>query len=250
MKKILFPLLGILLLAGCEKEAAAPITTDADSTLGLRSVKRTVCHYTGSETNPYEIIEVADQSWVNAHMAHGDAVDMDGDGFFDRENGCSDVDCDGDTEYNPDNSCGACVEGELKVTLDDGTIRYVHPEEQATGWPLSVVNVNWDGVNWEGAQEACAKLAEDTGCDWYLPNLEELGAIHQQLFVDKGGIWLFDASQQDGGIEVSGDTGFNSWYYWSSEVSGGNAWFLYFVTGIPDNYNKTFDGGACRCVRR
>jgi hypothetical protein len=244
MKKILFPLLGILLLAGCEKEAATPIAQDMDSTLGLRSVKRTVCHYTGSETNPYEIIEVADQSWINAHMAHGDAVDMDGDGFFDRENGCSDVDCDGDTQYNPDNSC-VCVEGELKFTLDDGSIRYVHPEEQATGFPF-----NFPSVDWYGAKAACANLAEETGCDWYLPNLEELGAIYQQLFVDQGGIWYFDASKIDGGIRLSGDTGFNSFYYWSSEGSGSDAWYLYFAGGIPTPYYDTFDGGACRCVRR
>lgn len=50
--------------------------------------KVTVCHNTGSESNPWQIIEVSINA-INAHLAHGDAVDMDGDGYFNMENGCS-----------------------------------------------------------------------------------------------------------------------------------------------------------------
>jgi hypothetical protein len=40
-----------------------------------------------------------DSHAVEAHLAHGDAVDMDGDGFFAGENACSAPDCD-DTNAN------------------------------------------------------------------------------------------------------------------------------------------------------
>lgn len=244
MKKMLLPFLGILLLAGCEKEAATPIDGETDTALDFRSKKDkvNVCHYS-EEDDSWHVINVS-QNALAAHQAHGDAVDMDGDGFFDRENGCSDVDCDGDTEYNPDNSC-VCVEGELKVTLDDGTIRYVHPEDQATGGPFSV------GVNWSNAQTACANLAEETGCDWYLPTIEELGAIYQQLFVDQGGIWYADASDPTGGYAVAGNTGFNGFYYWSSsEGNSGSALSYDFQGSGQFNLIKASNGAGCRCVRR
>ncbi|MCB0280914.1 MAG: hypothetical protein KDD94_15520, partial [Calditrichaeota bacterium] len=75
MKRILFLLFGILLLASCEKKAATPITTGEDSTLDFRAVEKLlVCHNTGSETNPYELIEIAEPAYEIAHMDHGDAL--------------------------------------------------------------------------------------------------------------------------------------------------------------------------------
>ena len=41
---------------------------------------------------------------LNAHKGHGDAVDLDSDGYFDIENGCSEVDCD---DTNPEINPGA-----------------------------------------------------------------------------------------------------------------------------------------------
>jgi hypothetical protein len=103
MRKVLFPICGLLLLAACEKEQVAPGGTEANQALDFRATKVMVCHNTGSDTNPWEILELSDMAWVNAHQDHGDAVDMDGDGYFDRENGCSETDCDDD-----DPGIGAC----------------------------------------------------------------------------------------------------------------------------------------------
>lgn len=213
MKKMLLPLLGILLLAGCEKEAATPIVENADSPLGLRSVKRTVCHYTGSETNPYEIIEVADQSWINAHKGHGDAVDMDGDGYFDRPNGCNpEIDCD-DTVYDPENSC--CEDG---YTLDfEGTLIVALEDEPGL-------------FTWQEAIDACAAKAQAQGCGWYLPSKEELDA----LYLSKN------------------DIGASDLYYWSStEFNDTRAWSKYFLNGYQNEYGSDNTVSLrCRCVRR
>lgn len=60
-----------------------------------------ICHNNGNQ------ITISSAS-LNAHLAHGDAVDMDGDGFYNIENGCSPVDCD-DTTYSEDNTCGPVI---------------------------------------------------------------------------------------------------------------------------------------------
>ena len=50
---------------------------------------------------------------VPAHQGHGDAVDMDGDGYFDIDNSCSATDCDdNDPAIHPDGE-GVCDDGEL-----------------------------------------------------------------------------------------------------------------------------------------
>ena len=67
-------LCSVLLLSNCEKE---------------HKVK--VCH-------KGKIILV-DFHAVPAHQGHGDAVDKDCDGYFDKDNSCSEVDCD-DTDPN------------------------------------------------------------------------------------------------------------------------------------------------------
>jgi hypothetical protein len=65
----LFALVGILFLSNCEHDK-----------------KVNVCH-------KGKIITISVHG-LKAHQAHGDAVDKDGDGFFDVDNKCSEVDCD------------------------------------------------------------------------------------------------------------------------------------------------------------
>jgi hypothetical protein len=108
MKKLLILFVGILVLASCSNEsvvaeeaavAAEEIAeTTTDSGLFSREgVKVSVCHKNGGE------IVIAEAA-LNTHIAHGDAVDRDGDGFYDDENPCSEIDCD-DNAYSLDNSC-------------------------------------------------------------------------------------------------------------------------------------------------
>lgn len=235
MKNMFLALLGLLLIAGCEKQAVTPLTTQTDTALDFRSQanKIDVCHYS-EEDGSWHVINISPNA-LAAHQAHGDAVDMDGDGFFDKENGCSDVDCDGDTKYDPDNSCRCVVEGELEVSIDpDGTpgtgdeySLFVHPEDQVTGLP-----VNNLGVDWAGAVAACATLAEETGCEWYLPTREELAAMYDEL-------------------GPLGENNFDGYYYWSSsEFSEVSAFFWRFLNGGQGRTTKSRRDMSCRCVRR
>ena len=86
MKILLLPMLLVLFIVGCDKEQ----TSTENPLTGVRGSAKTgkadVCH-NGM------IINVNGNS-VSAHRAHGDAIDMDGDGFFDIDNSCSITDCD------------------------------------------------------------------------------------------------------------------------------------------------------------
>ena len=79
MKKLLLPLLAILFLSSCEKESSTDLVTEEiiyenGSATTRSSNKRDVCH-NGNIIN----INV---NAIPAHQAHGDAVDMDEDGYF------------------------------------------------------------------------------------------------------------------------------------------------------------------------
>ncbi len=59
---------------------------------------------------------------VPAHRGHGDAIDMDGDGYFDSDNSCSPSDCDdtdADSTPGPDGNCDmGSIEGLLPGTWE------------------------------------------------------------------------------------------------------------------------------------
>lgn len=102
MKRTILCLFGFLLLMACEKESPTPDQMNEETSLDIRGDKVSVCHATGSETNPYEIIEVSVNAWINSFQGQGDAVDMDGDGYFHIDNPCSETDCDDDNaDVNP-----------------------------------------------------------------------------------------------------------------------------------------------------
>ena len=107
MKKTMYVLcLSLLVCVACSKdeqnleEQTINETESVTAARGGQS-KIMVCHFAKSD-DIWEVLEVNSKSLDN-HLKHGDAVDMDGDGFFDKANGCSLTDCD-DTTYSEINS--------------------------------------------------------------------------------------------------------------------------------------------------
>ena len=95
-----------LFIFSCAQEELTVDQTTNDTPVELRKAQKVdVCHY-DEEENKWVLINVSINS-VPAHRAHGDAVDMDGDGYFDKENGCGPVDCD-DTDPTLTNNCCPC----------------------------------------------------------------------------------------------------------------------------------------------
>src|SRR5215216_6268275 len=98
MRKLLSPLLSILLFTACQKE----ISTDTDKVseeiasvaASKTSPKINVCHY-DAVNGTYKIISINLNAWP-IHQAHGDVRldDQDGDG------------------YVPDNACGYGTQGD------------------------------------------------------------------------------------------------------------------------------------------
>jgi hypothetical protein len=121
MKKIkIFSILLLLLLAvSCEKEEInldennfnTTISSEIQNNLAtVRGEKINVCHNG-------KIINVSINA-VPAHIAHGDAVDMDGDGFFNQASECStEVDCD-DTDETIYFGCCPFTAADLEVLVD------------------------------------------------------------------------------------------------------------------------------------
>lgn len=223
MKKILIPLLGLLLLFGCEKETATPMDSDSGTAVEFRSDegKVEVCHYS-EEDGSWHKISISEAA-LAAHLDHGDAADMDGDGYFYPENGCTETDCDKDTEYNPDNKCALEIGdlhaggiifyldgngGGLVVATSDqgfapwGCWQYGNYTTVGTSSDIGAGKDNTEailGVCQERPIAASLARSYDGGGydDWYLPSKEELNKIWENL-----------ASKGLGN--------FNSGEYWSS----------------------------------
>ena len=206
MKKLIFLLLVFAGFMACENEIIEELPQEVSKTEGIsakQNNKVDVCH-------KGEIINVNVNS-LSGHQGHGDGVDMDGDGYFDIDNGCSETDCD-DTTYNSENLC--CTEayeidfeGPLFVALAD---EFAQPQRART------------------AEIRCAQKALADGCDWRLPTLEELNAIYGER-VQIGG---FNPIQR----------------YWSAdENSAGSNWYKSFSNGSEGLENSSING-LCRCV--
>ncbi len=86
----------LLLVSACQKEA------------GIKEYQILSPHHTNERHHAQinvchnDRIITIDVHAMPAHQLHGDAIDMDGDGYFDRENTCSETDCDDtDRTKNP-----------------------------------------------------------------------------------------------------------------------------------------------------
>ena len=135
MKKLSLLFVCILTIASCEKDALTEEVSleetvqnpDVYARQGNNVSKQgnnvAVCHNNGN-------IIFVNENALSAHIAHGDAVDEDGDGFFNMENSCSEgIDCeDTNADVNPgaeeiytddiDNNCNDIV-GYTITTIED-----------------------------------------------------------------------------------------------------------------------------------
>ncbi len=90
MKKLIFLFLLFAGFMACENETIQELPQETSVTEGINARqgdKIGVCHKNAGEI-------VIGEAALETHIAHGDAVDRDGDGFYDAENPCSETDCD------------------------------------------------------------------------------------------------------------------------------------------------------------
>lgn len=100
MKKCILFLLAILFLVACEKEDLNDSLSEKEAfnfnavNFKTHAQSIDVCHF-DAINDTWKVIKISENA-LKAHVDHGDAVDMDEDGYFNTENGCSEVDCDDD----------------------------------------------------------------------------------------------------------------------------------------------------------
>lgn len=276
MKKLILPFFAILILAACEKESSSETITEVsisenDTATTRASNKRDVCH-NGNIIN----INV---NAIPAHRAHGDAVDMDQDGFFDIDNPCSGTDCDdSDSNIHPnateityngiDEDCNAAT---LDDDLDqDGYLFADDCDDSDAGINPGAVEECGDEIdnNCDGQidENCCEGIEIDSGGPLYVALADEVGSYSWQAAKDRcaakaeedGCGWylpnedelndLYQYRDMIGGFDQS--SGFPESYYWSStEVDGSHARGRYFNRPLADYATKSHMV-SCRCVRR
>ena len=120
MKKLLLLLLVFAGFMACENEIIEELPQEVSKTEGIsakENQKIDVCH-------KGKIINVSVNA-LGGHQGHGDAVDMDGDGYFDIANDCSERDCDdNNAEVNPGviEICGNDLDDNCNLEIDEGCL--------------------------------------------------------------------------------------------------------------------------------
>jgi putative metal-binding protein len=268
--RILTSLLFLLLAISCQKDDSFIESNNGLSDLDVhdlggaasdRGDKIDICHNG-------EIINVS-LAAEPAHLGHGDALDRDGDGYFDIESVCgTEVDCD---DYDPAVNPGAeeIIGNGIDDDCDPSTSDYlavpIDPDPNETGDEYTIYvslvdnssNVAWsetfgtvEGANslWDGwantdaivdemgtgnyAAKICSELTEG-GFEWYLPASGELSVMYDSL-------------------GLGGNYGFvdNSFYWSSTEENFIAATSLRSDDGLLVGSTKTEGSLRCRCVRR
>ena len=93
---IVCTILGVLLFFSCNSDYPLIPDSAPDSVeLDMRSKKKiAVCHY--SEDDDEWVSMMLPMPALARHVAHGDILDMDDDGYYGGECGCGPIDCDDD----------------------------------------------------------------------------------------------------------------------------------------------------------
>ena len=92
-------------------------------------------------------------------------------------------------------------------------------------------------MSWESALSKCGNLSLDGYDDWRLPNINELKSIIDRSKVSQAIVDGFEFTSSN--------------YYWSSTTYEGRkdyAWYVYFSSGVAENYHK-YRKYYVRCVR-
>ena len=177
MKKILFlALLPCFLAISCQKESLSPADSEVavNTSSSKKSNKVDICHYS-KDDNTWKVLSV-NASSLAAHTAHGDAVDMDGDGYFNAQNGCTAIDCnDGNPNENPgqqeipydgiDNDCDPAtpdddLDGDGYNLSDDCADDNPNVNPGATEECSDGIDNNCDGLTDDEDTDACGVVAE------------------------------------------------------------------------------------------
>jgi len=211
-KTIYFLLFSIFLFTSCEKDSIEnEQILEFNSRAGF---KVDVCHKGDNEI----IISI---NAVDTHRAHGDAIDMDGDGYFDKENICSvGVDCD---DNNPniysgapeicgdgiDNNCDeevdeSCETLQIGDFYEGGVVYYIFSPDDGMGYV-------------EGETHGLISFVRDLGDIQWRPSgqTEEIqvwaygpGIENTQLIVNAYGPGNYAAYV----CYDLGENGYNDWY--------------------------------------
>ena len=140
MKKVITVFICLLLFASCEQDIITPEFEELNTEQTTfakkdgKAQKVDVCH-------KGKMINVSINA-LSGHQGHGDAVDMDADGYFDLENDCTEMDCDdASADVNPgvaeeicdngiDDNCNGEVDencAEICPCFDDDTFALFNP---------------------------------------------------------------------------------------------------------------------------